>query len=83
MEQIAAKVGQLTVFQRSANWIVPRNDYAYPKWAREMFHEMPFLSRVYRSYLYWMLEKNFMAMSARVENGRGSPGRSTSVGLPW
>lgn len=59
--EIAKTALQLTVFQRSANWIVPRNDYAYPKWAREMFHEMPFLSRVYRSYLYWMLEKNFMA----------------------
>ena len=59
--QIAAKVGQLTIFQRSANWIVPRNDYAYPKWAREMFHEMPFVSRIYRTYLYWLLEKNFMA----------------------
>lgn len=59
--QIAPEVAQLHVFQRSPNWVVPRNDYAYSASAKWAFANVPLLQRLYRLKIYLQLEKNFMA----------------------
>jgi len=59
---VAEQAGQLTVFQRSANWIVPRNDKAYSPWVGRLFRLLPPLHRLFRAWIWLLLEKNFFAM---------------------
>jgi cation diffusion facilitator CzcD-associated flavoprotein CzcO len=39
--KIAPQVEQLTVYQRSAPWIVPKNDREYAPWERRLFRAFP------------------------------------------
>jgi cation diffusion facilitator CzcD-associated flavoprotein CzcO len=61
--KLAAVAKQVTILQRSANWVVPRGDYAYSERAKRFFRRFPALARLYRWYFYWQLEKNFMAFA--------------------
>jgi cation diffusion facilitator CzcD-associated flavoprotein CzcO len=58
---VARQARKLTIFQRSANWVVPRGDYAYGERAKRVFRAFPWLLRLYRWFFYWQLEKNFLA----------------------
>ena len=60
---LAQKARKLTILQRSANWVVPRGDYAYSDRAKKFFRDYPGLARIYRWFFYWQLEKNFMAFA--------------------
>jgi len=57
--QIAPKVEHLDVFQRSANWMVPRNDRAYSEAEKARFARFPLWAKLYRSLLWLQLETNF------------------------
>lgn len=59
--ELAKTAKSLTIFQRSANWIIPRNDKAYGSVAKWCFRHLPFWRRLYRSYIYWLLESRFLA----------------------
>jgi cation diffusion facilitator CzcD-associated flavoprotein CzcO len=61
--KVAAAAKKLTILQRSANWVVPRGDYAYSERAKRFFRAFPALARVYRWFFYWQLEKNFLAFA--------------------
>lgn len=65
--KLAKLAGRLTIFQRSANWVVPRGDYAYSERAKRIFRSFPPLLRLYRWFFYWQLERNYLAFGA---NGR-------------
>jgi cation diffusion facilitator CzcD-associated flavoprotein CzcO len=54
--QIAAKVAELSVFQRTPPWIMPKPDRDMPVWVRRAFRSVPLLQRAYRNLLYWALE---------------------------
>ncbi|MGH3470213.1 MAG: flavin-containing monooxygenase, partial [Thermocrispum sp.] len=54
--QIAPQVAELTVFQRTPSWVMPKPDHAVPEWARTMFRRVPGTQRVVRNALYWFLE---------------------------
>jgi cyclohexanone monooxygenase len=43
--EVAKVAGQLTVLQRSPNWIVPRNNKQYSDFTRNMFQRFPFSLR--------------------------------------
>ena len=62
---LAQKAKQLTILQRSANWVVPRGDYAYSERAKKFFRSFPALGKLYRWFFYWQLEKNFMAFATQ------------------
>jgi cation diffusion facilitator CzcD-associated flavoprotein CzcO len=38
---IAPSAKQLTIYQRSAPWIMPKSDRAYPKWEQQLFKAFP------------------------------------------
>ncbi|TMB47037.1 MAG: NAD(P)/FAD-dependent oxidoreductase [Deltaproteobacteria bacterium] len=57
--QIAPRVQQLTVFQRSANWLLPRGDRAYSEREKRLFGRLPFLARLYRRWIWLQLEMRF------------------------
>lgn len=59
--EIVDKVAHLDVYQRTPNWIIPREDYAYPKWVRSLFEKAPWLERVYRGFYFSMMEMRFGA----------------------
>jgi cation diffusion facilitator CzcD-associated flavoprotein CzcO len=54
--RIAPAVGQLKVFQRTAPWIVPRQDQAYSKLQRLAFRWLPGLMRLRRWQTHWINE---------------------------
>ena len=72
---VAKQAAKLTIFQRSANWIVPRGDYAYSERAKRFFRAFPFAQRLYRWFFYWQLEKNFFAFG-----GEGRIARTFETG---
>ncbi len=54
--QIAPKVKQLNIFQRSPNWIAEKKDrphFAIERWLGRTF---PFLTRIYRFYIWFMAD---------------------------
>ncbi|MEM9193133.1 MAG: NAD(P)/FAD-dependent oxidoreductase [Myxococcota bacterium] len=59
---LADQVERLEVFQRSAPWIVPRDDFAYPQRAKRAFRWVPGLRRAYRSALYANFELRYLAL---------------------
>ena len=56
---VAAVAEHVTVFQRTANWIIPRNDRAYRGVEKAMFRWVPFLLKLYRWLIYLQLEVRF------------------------
>jgi cation diffusion facilitator CzcD-associated flavoprotein CzcO len=50
--ELAPDCSQLTVFQRSASWLIPRNNIDYGPVARAMFKHVPFLQAGLRLGLY-------------------------------
>ncbi|RSM36401.1 NAD(P)/FAD-dependent oxidoreductase [Amycolatopsis balhimycina DSM 5908] len=54
--KIAPDVAELTLFQRTPPWIMPKPDHAMPSWAQTLFKRVPGTQRAYRNALYWFLE---------------------------
>ncbi|SEF28641.1 Predicted flavoprotein CzcO associated with the cation diffusion facilitator CzcD [Amycolatopsis pretoriensis] len=54
--KIAPDVAELTLFQRTPPWIMPKPDHAMPGWAQTLFKRVPGAQRLYRNALYWLLE---------------------------
>lgn len=63
--QIAPDVAELSVFQRTPPWIMPKPDHAMPKWAKRLFQTVPGAQRVYRNILYWLLEVRAVGFNGR------------------
>ena len=54
--EIAPEVDQLDVYQRSAAWVLPRNERSYTKLEKWLFRNVPPIRKSYRSLLYWWNE---------------------------
>ncbi|PQA89117.1 flavin-containing monooxygenase [Hyphococcus luteus] len=59
--EIVDKVAHLDVYQRTPNWVMPRQSYAYPKWLQGLFEKVPLLARAYRGFYFTLLEWRFSA----------------------
>ena len=57
--EIAKKARHLTVFQRSPNWVVERNDREFREIEKKLFRWIPLWAWLYRSYFYWRWEKSW------------------------
>jgi cation diffusion facilitator CzcD-associated flavoprotein CzcO len=57
--QIAPKVAKLYIFQRSANWMVPRGDRPYSEAEKRRFARYPWLARLYRWSIWLRHEINW------------------------
>jgi len=57
--EIAAQVDRLTIFQRSAHWVIPKPDRRYLSIERALFRYVPLLRRLHRYLIYWSLEGRF------------------------
>ncbi|MFP3277383.1 MAG: NAD(P)/FAD-dependent oxidoreductase, partial [Paraburkholderia sp.] len=54
--KIQPRVAQLTLFQRTAPWIMPRPDKPVSARAQWCFKHLPFTQRLVRNAIYWQLE---------------------------
>lgn len=54
--RIAEQVGHLTVFQRTAPWVVPQPDRRLSGREHRLFRRFPALQRAYRYLIYWEQE---------------------------
>jgi cation diffusion facilitator CzcD-associated flavoprotein CzcO len=52
LPEIARTAGQVTVFQRTPNWVIPRRDRAYRGWEKWAFRRLPLINRLYRLLLF-------------------------------
>lgn len=53
---IADEVAHLTVFQRTAPWVVPSRDRAYSRWERALYRRVPGLAKANRALTYLQKE---------------------------
>ncbi|MDQ7805016.1 NAD(P)/FAD-dependent oxidoreductase [Amycolatopsis sp. A133] len=54
--KIAPDVEELTLFQRTPPWIMPKADHEMSGRTRALFRAFPPAQRAYRTLLYWLLE---------------------------
>lgn len=57
---LADRAAELTVFQRSAPWIMPRADRHYSRLEKWLFRNVPGLRALYRALIYWQKELRFV-----------------------
>lgn len=61
--QIAGRVKQLHLFQRSAPYVIPKPDRAYHDAERRLFQRLPGVQRLDRWYQYWNHEVRALAFT--------------------
>jgi cation diffusion facilitator CzcD-associated flavoprotein CzcO len=54
--EVAREAGRLTVFQRSANWMLPRRDRAYSESEKRRFARHPWLAKLARWWIWAVFE---------------------------
>jgi cation diffusion facilitator CzcD-associated flavoprotein CzcO len=74
---IAKTAGQVTLFQRTANWIIPRHDRAYHGWEKWVFRRVPLVNKLYRLFLF--LRYDWLAYPI-VKTGRDNLARRWASG---
>ncbi|TDV37934.1 cation diffusion facilitator CzcD-associated flavoprotein CzcO [Paraburkholderia caballeronis] len=70
--QIQPRVARLTVFQRTAPWVLPRRDLAIGPRTQRLFARLPLAQRIVRGAIYWQLEAHALAFIAKPRLMRGS-----------
>ena len=63
--QIAPRVRSLHVFQRSANWMLPRNNRAYSEREKWIFSKLPGMARLYRWWIWLLFELRWPVFKGR------------------
>lgn len=63
LPQIVPQVKSLTLFQRSAAWVIGKPDRPFKSWEQELFARLPLADRAYRSLIYWKNESRALAFT--------------------
>jgi len=61
--EIVPKVESLSLFQRSAAWVLPKPDRPFRKWEQALFEKFPVWDRIYRYLIYWKNESRALAFT--------------------
>jgi cation diffusion facilitator CzcD-associated flavoprotein CzcO len=61
--EIVPRVESLSLFQRSAAWVLPKPDRPFQKWEQLLFKKLPLWDRLYRSLIYWKNESRALAFT--------------------
>lgn len=72
---VAEQAGHTTLFQRSANYVGPRNDREFTERERWIFEHVPGAQTAYRESIYWRFEARFNAMRRGSRLGRFMEGQ--------
>lgn len=57
--ELAAQAAQLTLCQRSAPWVTPRNDHIFSEAEKRRFRRIPLWQRLHRYSIYWSWERSW------------------------
>ncbi|MEM1216860.1 MAG: NAD(P)/FAD-dependent oxidoreductase [Bacteroidota bacterium] len=60
--EVAKEAKSVVVFQRTANWILPKQDRAYREWEKRLVRRFPFLLQLYRAKIYLLTSLFYFAM---------------------
>lgn len=60
--RVATAARQLTLFQRSVNYVAPKPDRRFKPWEHWLLEHVPPLQRAYRASIYWRFEMRFNLM---------------------
>jgi cation diffusion facilitator CzcD-associated flavoprotein CzcO len=60
---VARDAAHLTVFQRSAPWVVPKPDRPYAAWQQRLFHAAPWLQGLSRLWIYLIFESRVLGFT--------------------
>jgi len=61
LPKIAPKAAQLTLFQRTPAWVLPKRNKPFSAWQKWMFRNVPFVRAAYRSQIFLAHEAYGMA----------------------
>ena len=64
--EIAKKVKALQLYQRTAPWVLPKNNRSIPSWKQWLFRRFPIIQKFNRGRIYWFYE--FLGRSLFSEN---------------
>ncbi|MGK2741548.1 flavin-containing monooxygenase [Tepidicaulis sp. LMO-SS28] len=59
--EVAKEAGEVTIFQRSASWVLPRPQREFYGWERALYKAVPWLMNIQRWKIYWFGELLFRA----------------------
>jgi cation diffusion facilitator CzcD-associated flavoprotein CzcO len=68
--QVAKVARQLTLFQRSVNYVAPKPDRRFRNWEHWLLEHVRPLQRAYRASIYWRFELRFTLMRKGSRLGR-------------
>jgi cation diffusion facilitator CzcD-associated flavoprotein CzcO len=77
-QTLQATGGHLDVYQRTAPWVIPRNDRPYGRLERAALRRVPGLQKLYRTGLYWAHEAYVPAFT--IEPRIAAPARKVALG---
>lgn len=60
---IVPRVKSLSLFQRSAAWVLPKPDRPFYRWEQSLFQKIPAWDRLYRYLIYWKNESRALAFT--------------------
>lgn len=61
--EIVKQVKSLSLFQRSAAWVLPKADRPFKAWEQALFKSVPAWDRIYRYMIYWKNESRALAFT--------------------
>lgn len=61
--KIVPQVKSLSLFQRSAAWVLPKPDRPFHRWEQTLFRKIPAWDRCYRYLIYWKNESRALAFT--------------------
>ena len=76
-QTLEATGGRLDVYQRTAPWVIPRNDRPYSRLERVALRRVPGLRKLYRTGLYWAHEAYVPAFT--IEPRISAPARAVAL----
>ena len=68
--RVAKSARQLTLFQRSVNYVAPKPDRRFKPWEHWLLEHVTPLQRAYRASIYWRFEARFSLMRKDSRLGR-------------
>jgi cation diffusion facilitator CzcD-associated flavoprotein CzcO len=57
---------QMTIFQRTAPWIIPRADRVVKNWEKQIFARFPIIQKMIRVLVYWVRESTVLSFTYRL-----------------
>ena len=72
--EIAPRVARLSVFQRTAPWVLPRPDREFSERERGWFRRLPLWQKALRTLIYWRLELQGLVFLGNERLGRVAAG---------